>query len=132
MKKFLVYVLGTLLVASCLPRDMQVPQSPLLSVLDCPSPSLAAPKRQETITPLQALALMNDSFVQRQAEKMAARVAAEAGGDNQAQVERAYAIALSREPTAEESAAAQELVKTESLQELCWALLNSSEFLYVE
>lgn len=34
MKKFLVYVLGTLLVASCLPRDMQVPQSPLLSVLE--------------------------------------------------------------------------------------------------
>ncbi|MEX2027786.1 MAG: DUF1553 domain-containing protein, partial [Pirellulaceae bacterium] len=48
-------------------------KSPLLTVLDCPAPSLSTPKRQETTTPLQALALMNDSFVQRQAEKMAAR-----------------------------------------------------------
>ncbi len=106
--------------------------SPLLTVLDCPAPSLSAPKRQETITPLQALALMNDSFVQRQAAKMAARVAAEAGTDVAAQVERAYAIALSRAPSAEESAAANQLVQSQSLKDLCWALLNSSEFLYVE
>jgi hypothetical protein len=105
-------------------------KSPLLAVLDCPAPSLSAPKRQETITPLQALALMNDSFVQRQAETMAARVAAEAGATTKAQVERAYAIALGREPSNEESTAAQELVETQSLRELCWALLNSSEFLY--
>ena len=106
-------------------------KSPLLTVLDCPAPSLSAPKRQETITPLQALALMNDSFVQRQAEKMAARVAAEAGSPAAAaQIQRAYAIALSREPTTEELAAAQELVHSQSLKELCWALLNSSEFLY--
>ncbi|HUE70372.1 MAG TPA: DUF1553 domain-containing protein [Pirellulaceae bacterium] len=107
-------------------------KSPLLTVLDCPAPSLSAPQRQETITPLQALALMNDSFVQRQAEKMAARVVAEAGANAAAQVQRAYAIALAREPTAEESAAAQQLVESQSLKELCWALLNSSEFLYVE
>ena len=105
-------------------------KSPLLAVLDCPAPSLAAPKRQETITPLQALALMNDSFVQRQAEKMAQRVAAEAGADPAAQVGRAYAIAVAREPTEEELAAAVKLVQSQSLRELCWALLNSSEFLY--
>jgi hypothetical protein len=83
-------------------------KSPLLTVLDCPAPSLSAPKRQETITPLQALALMNDSFVQRQAEKLAARVAAEADiADAAAQVQRAYAIALSRKPTDQELAAAK-------------------------
>jgi hypothetical protein len=107
-------------------------KSPLLTVLDCPAPSLSAPKRQETTTPLQALALMNDSFVQRQAEKMAERILAESGNSATAQVQRAYAIALSREPTAEESAAAEELIQAQTLQELCWALLNSSEFLYVE
>ena len=107
-------------------------KSPLLTVLDCPAPSLAAPKRQETTTPLQALALMNDSFVQRQAEKMAARVGAEAGDNAEAQVERAYWIALARAPKSEESAAAKELISSQSLKELCWALLNSSEFLYIE
>ena len=34
MKKILIYTLGAFLIASCLPRDMQVPQSPLLSVLE--------------------------------------------------------------------------------------------------
>jgi Tol biopolymer transport system component len=34
MKKIVVYVLTAVLIASCLPQDMQVPQSPLLSVLE--------------------------------------------------------------------------------------------------
>jgi TolB protein len=34
MKKLLVLMLSALLIASCLPRDMQVPQSPLLSTLE--------------------------------------------------------------------------------------------------
>src|SRR5690349_12262510 len=34
MKKFLLFTLSALLIASCLPQDMQVPQSPLLSTLE--------------------------------------------------------------------------------------------------
>ena len=34
MKKILTFTLGALLIASCLPKDMQVPQSPLLSTLE--------------------------------------------------------------------------------------------------
>ena len=34
MKKLLAFTLSALLIASCLPRDMQVPQSPLLSTLE--------------------------------------------------------------------------------------------------
>jgi TolB protein len=34
MKKILPFILSALLIASCLPRDMQVPQSPLLSTLE--------------------------------------------------------------------------------------------------
>jgi Tol biopolymer transport system component len=34
MKKILTFALSALLIASCLPRDMQVPQSPLLSTLE--------------------------------------------------------------------------------------------------
>jgi Tol biopolymer transport system component len=34
MKKFVLFTLSALLIASCLPRDMQVPQSPLLSTLE--------------------------------------------------------------------------------------------------
>jgi len=34
MKKIFIFTLSALLIASCLPRDMQVPQSPLLSTLE--------------------------------------------------------------------------------------------------
>jgi Tol biopolymer transport system component len=34
MKRLFVYILSALLIASCLPRDVQVPQSPLLSTLE--------------------------------------------------------------------------------------------------
>jgi TolB protein len=34
MKKLLTFIVSAFLVASCLPRDMQVPQSPLLSTLE--------------------------------------------------------------------------------------------------
>lgn len=34
MKKITVFILSAFLIASCLPRDMQVPQSPLLSTLE--------------------------------------------------------------------------------------------------
>ena len=34
MKKLLTFIVSAVLVASCLPRDMQVPQSPLLSTLE--------------------------------------------------------------------------------------------------
>ena len=34
MKRIFVYILSAVLIASCLPRDMQIPQSPLLSTLE--------------------------------------------------------------------------------------------------
>lgn len=34
MKRLLTFIIGAVLIASCLPRDMQVPQSPLLSALE--------------------------------------------------------------------------------------------------
>ncbi len=34
MKKLLVFALSALLLASCLPKDVQIPQSPLLSTLE--------------------------------------------------------------------------------------------------
>ncbi|HEY6072055.1 MAG TPA: hypothetical protein VIV15_01390, partial [Anaerolineales bacterium] len=34
MKKIFIFALSALLIASCLPRNMQVPQSPLLSTLE--------------------------------------------------------------------------------------------------
>src|SRR5262249_30438217 len=53
-------------------------KDPLLETLDCPDPSVKAPRRATTTTPLQALGLMNGAFVRRQAKGFAERVAREA------------------------------------------------------
>ena len=55
-------------------------KNPLLDTFDCPDPSTAAPKRRATTTPLQALALLNNSFTLRMADHLAERLEREAAG----------------------------------------------------
>jgi hypothetical protein len=59
-------------------------------------------------------------------------VAAEAGTDPTAQVARAYRLALGRAPTAEEASRTAGLARDHGLEQACWVLLNSSEFLYLK
>ncbi len=106
-------------------------KNPLLDALDCPDPSVKAPRRAVTTTPLQALGLMNDSFVLRQARCFAERVAREAGDDPAARVALAYRLAFGREPTAAEKERAVAHVREHGIEGLCWVLLNASEFLYL-
>jgi hypothetical protein len=106
-------------------------RSALLAALDCPAPSITMPRRRSTTTALQALALMNDSFVQRQAERFAERVKKAVGENPESQVTLAYRLALGRPPTADEQTATVSLVREHGLDNACWVLLNSSEFLYV-
>jgi hypothetical protein len=105
-------------------------KSPLLDAFDCPDPSVKMPRRSTTTTPLQALALMNNSFVLRQTKHFAARVQREAGTETECQVTLAYRLALGRGPRPAEARQAAELVRQHGLEALCWALLNASEFLY--
>ncbi len=106
-------------------------KSPLLDAFDCPDPSTKTPRRAVTTTPLQALALMNNAFVLRQAKAFGERVKKEAGDDPEAQVRRAYLLVFGRPPTKEESSRAAALVREQGPEILCWVLLNASEFLYV-
>jgi hypothetical protein len=105
-------------------------RDPLLDCFDCPSPSVATPLRRATITPTQALALMNNSFVLRQARLFAAQVKESAGPNVLAQLERAFQLALTRSPTEKEQEQMNQLVSEHGLASACWVLLNSSEFLY--
>jgi len=107
-------------------------KEPLLDAFDCPSPSVKTPTRGETITPLQALSLMNNSFVQRQADRLAERALAGAGGELPVAIDRAYERALGRRPTNGERQRALTAASERGLASVCWALLNSSEFLYVQ
>ncbi len=73
-------------------------RSGLLSAFDCPDPSTTAPKRANTTTPLQALALLNNALVLHLSEALADRLAREEGADPVRQVDRAYRLALGRRP----------------------------------
>jgi hypothetical protein len=106
-------------------------RDPLLESLDCPDPSTKTPRRSITTTPLQALGMMNNPFIQRQAKAFAMRVKEEAGDSIAKQTNLAFLLALGREPAAEEHEHATSLVQEHGLEHLCWVLFNASEFLYV-
>ncbi|WP_309709968.1 DUF1553 domain-containing protein [Armatimonas sp.] len=111
---------------------VQSARNPLLETLDCPDPSTKTPKRTVTTTPIQALALMNDSFVLRQSRAFAERLRHEAGSLPDAQITGAYTLAFGRPPTPIERSRALTYLKAHPLDSLCWALFNSSEFLYAK
>ncbi|MFO0969703.1 MAG: DUF1553 domain-containing protein [Gemmataceae bacterium] len=104
----------------------------LLDVFDCPDPAAAAPRRNSTTTPLQALALWNGAFGLRMAASLAERVAKESPDDPAAQIERAFALAYQRPPSATEKTAALQLARDHGLRAVCRALLNSNEFLHAD
>jgi hypothetical protein len=107
-------------------------RNPLLDTFDCPDPSTTSPRRAVTTTPLQALALLNGSFVLRMAERFAARVEREVGNDPARQVGRTYQLAFGRAATAEEQAMAEETVRKYGLAVVTRAIFNSNEFLFVD
>jgi hypothetical protein len=103
-----------------------------LDVFDCPDPSTTSPRRAVTTTPLQALAMLNNSFALRMSERLAERLEKEAGAEIDRQVRRLYDLAYSRAPTADEMREAQEFVSAHSLAHFCRVVFNSNEFLYVD
>jgi len=107
-------------------------RSGLLDAFDCPDPSVTAPKRAVTTTPLQALALFNDAFTLRMAARLAQRAERAAPGDVDGQITRAYRWSFGRDPSADERMAARSLVTSHGLAALARAIFNSNEFLYVD
>ena len=103
----------------------------LLGVFDCPDSAFSAPRRELSISPQQAMALLNGRFSVQQAEFMARRIAAEAGPHASTQVDRAFLLAFGRPPEAQEREAGVELIEQEGLTALCRAMLNANEFIFV-
>jgi hypothetical protein len=106
--------------------------SPLLDLLDCPDPSVATPRRTVTSTPLQALALLNNKFMEHHAERFAERLKGEAPAGIAAQVRRAYGLSFARQPTAPELAFGERFAAQHGLTQFCLVLMNTSEFSYID
>ncbi len=87
---------------------------PFAEKLDCADPSLQVERRNETLTAVQALALLNNKFMVRMAEHFAARVEKQAA-DLPGQVTAAHRLALGRSPTPEELRVLTELARKQGL-----------------
>jgi mono/diheme cytochrome c family protein len=104
---------------------------PFMDSLDCPDASLITAKRNTTITAIQALALLNNPFMVRQAEHLAARVKGLAEQREQ-QIAWIYRLALGREPEPRESQRLAQFTAQHGLENASRAILNSNEFLFVD
>ena len=96
-----------------------------------PVPSTTTPRRAVTTTPLQALTLLNSSFVLRLVDDFAARLQREADTTDR-RIVRAYELAYGRPAQAREVALARPFVARYGLAAFCRVLFNSNEFLTVE
>ena len=108
---------------------------PFLQVFDLPDTTFSCARRDVTTVAPQALNLLNSDFSLRQARAFAARVTREAGTDPAKQIDRALWLALSRAPTTSERQQATTFLTEhdkKSLTDLCRALLNVNEFVYVD
>ena len=103
----------------------------VFGVFDCPDGGQIAPRRTRSTTPLQALNLLNSSFMMQQANFLAQRLEKEAGKDPKAQVRKAFALTLQRDPDREELAAGTKFIAEQGLTLFCRAMLNANEFVYL-
>jgi hypothetical protein len=106
-------------------------QQPFLMTLDCADPSLAVEKRNQTITPQQALALLNNQLTLVMAKHFAARVG-NLEVDPHRQTALAFRLALGRSPTPAELEPLQRYGREHGLANLCRVLMNLNEFVFVD
>ncbi len=87
---------------------------PFLKAFDAPDSNTACTRRDRTNTPLQALMLLNDEVFVEAAQGLAARVLADQSlADDNARLERAFRLCISREPGESEIRRLGELLTAE-------------------
>ena len=105
--------------------------NPFLECLDGADSNLTTPIRSSTVTPLQALVLLNDPFMVDQAERLAAKFRRTGKRDSEL-IGLAFIDILGRVPTRTEQALLTEALNHQRLANLSRYLLNSNEFLFID
>jgi hypothetical protein len=122
--------------------------SPLMLAFDMPIPFSCMGRRNVSNVPAQALILMNDPFVVREASHWASRALADHGLTASERICTMYQAAFGRQPSSEETTAALEFLEQQShelgLQGTQWAgdsrvwadlahvLFNSKAFIFID
>jgi hypothetical protein len=104
---------------------------PFMTALDCADPSMSVERRCETLSPLQALALLNDKLIVAMSKHFAARVEGMAATPRD-RVIAAFRLALARSPTPAEARALASYAKEHGLANACRVILNLNEFSFVD
>jgi hypothetical protein len=119
---------------------------PMMLAFDTPQAAQTFGRRNRSNVPAQALTLMNDPFVQQQADLWADRMVNACGPDSDERIDWLYEAAFQRRATPEERAAArefldgpakerttagQEAVQRAAWADLCHVLFNTKEFIFV-
>ena len=102
-----------------------------MTTLDCADPSMQVGKRNESVSALQALALLNNGLMVTMAKHFAAKLDA-GGGDLNTKVARAFREALARAPAVEEQANLLAYAQQHGLANACRVLFNLNEFAFVD
>ena len=102
-----------------------------MTTLDCADSSQSVAKRDETVTALQALSLLNNKFMLRMAEHFAARSKAESANPGE-QVVRAFQLTTGRRPTESQCATLTQYAEQFGDANLCRLLFNLNEFVFVD
>ncbi len=128
-------------------RIVRNAQDAMLEAFDAPNGNVAAPRRDATTTPTQALLLINGAWSLKRAQTLADRVE-RATGDSPDRdlVATAYRLVLGRAPEPDErqrvrdflarrrsrAGSTNRLADHEAIIDFCHVLLNSNEFVYVD
>lgn len=106
-------------------------QQPFMTTLDCADPSMLVDRRNESLSALQALALLNNGFMLSHSAFYARRLE-QTGEPLETQVRQAVTESLGRSPAAEDLAELVTYAREHGLANLCRLLFNLNEFVFVD
>ena len=114
--------------------------NPSLEAFDFPDRNLSCANRNDTVTAVQALALLNDPEILDHAQNLAANIIQKTGNNTHLQIQTGFLAILNRSPDSKELEQSRVFIEVtsaavdplERLTDLLHALLNTSEFLELE
>lgn len=104
---------------------------PFLDALDFPDLGLLTGKRESSVSALQSLALLNNSFVLHHSEALAARLQRERAALPD-QLERAWQLAFQQSPAPEALDALQLHAEQHGLAAACRLIFNTNAFMFID
>ena len=120
---------------------------PMFQFFDAPDARGSRGKRMDTVTPLQALYMLNSDFIKQQSTIMAQKILGSKLQPEEQDIERAYLMTLVRKPTQaeleedlafikqlmthHEAKGPKEKIGLKAMGAFCQTLFNTSEFKYI-